>query len=992
MCAVQLLRVSVHERISAAAEGFLLQLEKGQEAAELPALRALLTERLTAAAEEIVGLLEATVADYEDRVERSEREICRQRRLLDAVLKPEVRLYRADVQQLLVNNEKEKMEKSGSEAETDGRRNQSKDRHESETQNGNRFCCSLCGKRFSKMTGLSYHLKIHSGEKSFSCSVCRKKFRKKGHLKYHALIHTGVKPFSCSVCNRTFRWPSQVKIHKCVRESPQRLHNKQKKTLSCSKCGEKFSDGSLLTAHRRIHQEKKKMLSCSVCGLQRQFHSQMKLHMRSHTGEKPYSCSSCSKKFTRKAMLTQHMAVHSKVKPFSCIDCGKRFCWNFQLRKHKCPAKSSAIDRLFKRGTYKKSKASVEPDDNDSDFWRKPRKHWSGFTYNRKKNERGVSDREYNMKKKPLSCPSDKTKVEHKNDSEDAPSALVSEKHCKFSEIEIQRVVKQEELEPTDAKEELEELELPGIKEEQEETDIAKFTLSSVSMKTEENEEKPQSSQLHQRDSMEEPKPVSNPDNEMSDPSETDVSDGDWGETRETRSDSNSTVVNVRRNGEKSFVCPVCGKIFGRKGNLETHLRTHTGERPFSCPLCNKTFTTKLIMKMHMSVHTGEKRFTCHTCGKKFNWHSQIKYHKCVQNKPVEPDLRLGTTFVKTDFREAQFGFSSDDDVGDIFPQSRRLQQKCQKHEDSGSHSDENQRSQKAPKEHNAQQSHLRHSTSEKPFSCSFCGKEFATGGCLTRHILIHTGEKLLRCFICEKTFSEEPMLISHECVGESSQHHQTKEKFPANKTFSCSVCAERFCTREDFNCHFRRHQRCSVCNTGFSDRDSLVQHMRSHTRQTQFICSVCGKDFAWRRHLTKHMENHVKKLYRCGVCDANFVSYFRFTKHQRAHQSSQLHHSSSAEHMETGEENFGGPNLEPHLQADTENKTAVSSDHSSDDSDSLKQNKEAKFFSEQDRNLLSFSEEKNLQLQSDNSVDSDFWKDDRTPSFSLDSEFFRQK
>ncbi|KAM7373719.1 hypothetical protein PAMP_008553 [Pampus punctatissimus] len=70
MCAVQLLRVSVHERISAAAEDFLLQVEKREKTAEIP-LRALLTERLTAAAEEIVGLLEETVAEYEDRVERA---------------------------------------------------------------------------------------------------------------------------------------------------------------------------------------------------------------------------------------------------------------------------------------------------------------------------------------------------------------------------------------------------------------------------------------------------------------------------------------------------------------------------------------------------------------------------------------------------------------------------------------------------------------------------------------------------------------------------------------------------------------------------------------------------------------------------------------------------------------------------------------------------------------------------------------------------------
>ncbi|XP_034425243.1 putative cyclin-dependent serine/threonine-protein kinase DDB_G0272797/DDB_G0274007 [Hippoglossus hippoglossus] len=104
MCAVQLLRVSVHERISAAAEDFLLQVEKGGGKAQVPAMRAMLTERLTAAAEEIVSVFEETVVEY-DRVERSEREICRQRRLLDAVMQPEVRLHRADFLQLVVSKE-----------------------------------------------------------------------------------------------------------------------------------------------------------------------------------------------------------------------------------------------------------------------------------------------------------------------------------------------------------------------------------------------------------------------------------------------------------------------------------------------------------------------------------------------------------------------------------------------------------------------------------------------------------------------------------------------------------------------------------------------------------------------------------------------------------------------------------------------------------------------------------------------------------------------
>ncbi|KAI3363424.1 hypothetical protein L3Q82_012040, partial [Scortum barcoo] len=63
-------------------------------------LRLLLNERLAAAAEEICGLVERTIAEYEDEAVRSEREIQRLRRQLDqlTVLNPQVLLFRADTQ------------------------------------------------------------------------------------------------------------------------------------------------------------------------------------------------------------------------------------------------------------------------------------------------------------------------------------------------------------------------------------------------------------------------------------------------------------------------------------------------------------------------------------------------------------------------------------------------------------------------------------------------------------------------------------------------------------------------------------------------------------------------------------------------------------------------------------------------------------------------------------------------------------------------------
>ena len=58
-------------------------------------LRALVKQRLTAAAEEIFGLFERTIAEYEEEVCRLREDNERQQKLLDAVFNPQLRLHRA---------------------------------------------------------------------------------------------------------------------------------------------------------------------------------------------------------------------------------------------------------------------------------------------------------------------------------------------------------------------------------------------------------------------------------------------------------------------------------------------------------------------------------------------------------------------------------------------------------------------------------------------------------------------------------------------------------------------------------------------------------------------------------------------------------------------------------------------------------------------------------------------------------------------------------
>lgn len=92
-CGLRALTESVSEQLTRVGEEILGLLEKrgggsgGSGGRLLHLLRLLLTERLAAAAERIVGLMEREVEDYRRQLER-------QNRLLEAVLSPVVRLNR----------------------------------------------------------------------------------------------------------------------------------------------------------------------------------------------------------------------------------------------------------------------------------------------------------------------------------------------------------------------------------------------------------------------------------------------------------------------------------------------------------------------------------------------------------------------------------------------------------------------------------------------------------------------------------------------------------------------------------------------------------------------------------------------------------------------------------------------------------------------------------------------------------------------------------
>ncbi|KAF2724228.1 hypothetical protein K431DRAFT_343985 [Polychaeton citri CBS 116435] len=72
---------------------------------------------------------------------------------------------------------------------------------------------------------------------------------------------------------------------------------------------------------------------------------------------------------------------------------------------------------------------------------------------------------------------------------------------------------------------------------------------------------------------------------------------------------------------------PGCGKKFGRKENIRSHVQTHLGDRQFKCNVCNKCFVRQHDLKRHAKIHTGERENQC-PCGQSFARADALTRHR----------------------------------------------------------------------------------------------------------------------------------------------------------------------------------------------------------------------------------------------------------------------------------------------------------------------------------------------------------------------------
>ncbi|TMS02751.1 Zinc finger protein 324A [Larimichthys crocea] len=107
------------------------------------------------------------------------------------------------------------------------------------------FQCSHCPKRFTLVSVLARHERMHTGEKPFLCSQCGKGFLSQGELSKHHRSHVDDRPYSCPQCDKRFKSKKTQQEHI--------ISHAGARPYPCTYCGKGFTKPYALTRHNLIH-------------------------------------------------------------------------------------------------------------------------------------------------------------------------------------------------------------------------------------------------------------------------------------------------------------------------------------------------------------------------------------------------------------------------------------------------------------------------------------------------------------------------------------------------------------------------------------------------------------------------------------------------------------------------------------------------------------------------------------------------------------------
>ncbi|XP_050294397.1 uncharacterized protein LOC126734718 [Anthonomus grandis grandis] len=315
--------------------------------------------------------------------------------------------------------------------------------------------------------------------------------------------------------------------------------------------------------------------------------------------------------------------------------------------------------------------------------------------------------------------------------------------------------------------------------------------------------------------------------------------------------------------------CRMCGKLFYRRQGLKLHINRHLGIKPFKCDLCDKAFLVKQKLEEHRNCHTGNSPIKCSMCNETFKRYSNLvqhrnKHHFMIKRKIKDYICSCGEVF------HTKKKLAWHKEIHD--PKPKACTQCSEKFIHMASLTRHIRKAHNAtylPEDRNQElntecpvckgvylksslDAHLKTHTSQKPFHCSICNKNFTTKWNLKLHKWTHSSrtQKPFKCEQCKGAFIRENDYISH-----MNSHKSLRP-------YTCNYCGARFIRK--YNClrHVKEHENektynCNLCGKSFHRSYYLKDHMRVHSGVRPYSCHICGKRSTTKSNHNKHVEIH---------------------------------------------------------------------------------------------------------------------------------------